>query len=212
MENRTIRKAAPGEFAFDISGGALCLDFVNTVDARATERRRERLESYTDLVAWGRQAGALTSGEAAQLVRAAARRQAAARAMLRSARTVRESLFRVFQASVEGRAPSAEDLVAFNTAAGTAFAHLGVRPAGSRFAWDWGEDAAGELGRVLWPVLRSAGELLTAPELERVRECAAPTCSWLFLDRSKNGSRRWCNMKVCGNRAKAQRFYRRSLA
>jgi predicted RNA-binding Zn ribbon-like protein len=63
---------------------------------------------------------------------------------------------------------------------------------------------------MLWPVVRSAAELLTSDELGRVRECAADNCAWLFLDRSKNRSRRWCDMAVCGNRDKVRRFRQRS--
>lgn len=62
---------------------------------------------------------------------------------------------------------------------------------------------------MLWPVARSAAELLTSPDAQRVRECALRSCSWLFVDRSRNRRRRWCDMKTCGNRAKARRHYRR---
>src|ERR671930_579256 len=64
---------------------------------------------------------------------------------------------------------------------------------------------------VLAPVVWSAAELLTSGPLERVRECPGDdTCGWLFLDTSRNGSRRWCDMRTCGNRAKARRYYRRA--
>jgi predicted RNA-binding Zn ribbon-like protein len=66
-----------------------------------------------------------------------------------------------------------------------------------------------DLDRVLWPAVVSAAELLTSDDLGRVRECASERCAWLFLDRSKNQSRRWCDMTVCGNRSKARRHYSR---
>ncbi|MGH9333206.1 MAG: CGNR zinc finger domain-containing protein, partial [Vicinamibacteria bacterium] len=75
----------------------------------------------------------------------------------------------------------------------------------------WEEDP-GALDRMLGPVLRSAIEILTSPELGRLRVCDARDCDWLFLDESRNRSRQWCNMAVCGNRAKARRFYRRKRA
>ena len=66
---------------------------------------------------------------------------------------------------------------------------------------------------MLWPVAWSAAELLAQGPLERIRECPGQdTCGWLFLDLSKNASRRWCDMRVCGNRAKARRHYERTLA
>ncbi len=79
-------------------------------------------------------------------------------------------------------------------------------PAGGGFAWEW--DAGGDvLARPLWALARSAADLLTSPRLSRVRECPGEDgCGWLFLDTSKNGSRRWCSMQGCGSRAKARRY------
>jgi predicted RNA-binding Zn ribbon-like protein len=85
-----------------------------------------------------------------------------------------------------------------------------LAPQGQRLTWiDGGR--AGLLDDALWAVARSAADLLISETtLAHLRECAAETCGWLFLDRSKNGSRRWCDMKVCGNRAKVRRFRRRA--
>jgi predicted RNA-binding Zn ribbon-like protein len=79
---------------------------------------------------------------------------------------------------------------------------------GSEYDWEWLVDD--DLVRVLWPVARSAAVLLVSEQLSRVRICDADTCRWLFLDTSKSGRRRWCDMKVCGNRAKARRHYART--
>lgn len=79
------------------------------------------------------------------------------------------------------------------------------------FQWDWRENK-GELDRLLWPVIQSAGDLMISNEVNRTRECEDDTCEWLFIDRSKNHSRRWCDMSDCGNRAKARRHYARKLA
>ncbi|MBI4413448.1 MAG: CGNR zinc finger domain-containing protein, partial [candidate division NC10 bacterium] len=79
------------------------------------------------------------------------------------------------------------------------------------FAWRWTGDGQ-RLDRMLWAVTRSAADLLTSGELAAVRECEAETCAWLFMDRSRNRSRRWCDMKACGNRAKARRHYERKKA
>jgi predicted RNA-binding Zn ribbon-like protein len=64
---------------------------------------------------------------------------------------------------------------------------------------------------MLWPIASSAADLLTSERLKKVRLCEAKTCTWLFLDESRNHSRRWCDMKVCGNREKARRHYQREL-
>jgi predicted RNA-binding Zn ribbon-like protein len=208
METRELNKPGPGEFPFEITGGALCLDFANTVDNRPQKQPRELLHRFADLLAWSRQAGALAAKQAAHLERVAARHPHAARATLRSARELREALFRIFSAAAAGRPALAVDIALFNAAAASAFRHLRIGRTRRGFAWQWQVDPAA-LDRMLWPVLRSAADLLTSRDLQRVRECAAHTCGWLFLDRSKNGSRRWCNMQVCGNRAKARRFYKR---
>lgn len=47
------------------------------------------------------------------------------------------------------------------------------------------------------------------PGIDRIKECPYPQCGRLFLDQSKNRSRRWCEMSMCGNRTKARRHYRR---
>lgn len=87
--------------------------------------------------------------------------------------------------------------------------HLGLvaSPAGYRWAWH----DADSLESVLWPIIGSAADLLTSPELEKVKLCAADDCGWLFIDGSRNRSRRWCDMSDCGNRAKARRYRRRHL-
>ena len=79
------------------------------------------------------------------------------------------------------------------------------------FGWQWGEDPVA-LAQMLWPIARSAADLLTSPDLGRVRECARAACEWLFVDHSKNRSRRWCDMQECGNVEKVRRYRRRQQA
>lgn len=62
----------------------------------------------------------------------------------------------------------------------------------------------------LLPIIRSAKELLTSGELKNVKEC--PNCGWIFLDKTKSNTRRWCNMKACGNKIKTQKYYRKTAA
>ena len=109
-------------------------------------------------------------------------------------------------AIAKGRSPDADDVRALNGALSTAFAHLRVATSTGGFAWEWAEGDQ-PLERMLWPVVRSAAELLTSDKLSLVKQCAG--CGWLFVDRSRNHSRRWCDMRYCGNRAKARRFYAR---
>ncbi|HSB62372.1 MAG TPA: ABATE domain-containing protein [Vicinamibacteria bacterium] len=195
---------------FELTGGAACLDFVNTLGDRPRSRD-EGLRAYADLVAWGRQAGVLPGAEAKGLRREAARHPVRAREALARAVALREELYRVFSRVAAGRAPDERGVGALNEALAAALVRLRVRPGPSGFDWAW-TARPGDLDRVLWPVVRSAAELLTSAEREQVRECGGEACSWLFVDRSRTRRRRWCDMKTCGNRAKARRHYRRTRA
>ncbi len=199
---------------FDLSG-ALGLDFANTWGDRGRPET-DGLHGYGDLLAFARQAGAATEGEAARLAARAEREPRAAADAFGRALDLREGLYRLFSAAAAERAPDSEDLALVNAALPEALARLRLAPRGDGFGWDWATPAAlaaaepdPPLDAPLWPILRSAAELLTADDLRRVRECAAGSCTWLFLDRSRNRSRRWCSMETCGNRAKAHRHYRR---
>jgi predicted RNA-binding Zn ribbon-like protein len=135
------------------------------------------------------------------------RHPAKARRALERARQLRELLFSLFSAAARGKTLPEAPLARFNDALASALGHLQVALEGRKARWRWsgGED----LERVLWPVARSAAELLTSDGLGRVRECSGRGCAWLFLDRSRNGTRRWCDMSVCGNREKVRRFKER---
>ena len=89
-----------------------------------------------------------------------------------------------------------------------ALSRLEICPSEDMFEWTWVLDA-NDLDRVLWPIVRSAADLLTSGDLRKVRQCARESCDWLFVDASKNHSRRWCSMNMCGSRVKARRYYQR---
>ncbi len=186
----------------------LCLDFANSLDHRLTGHPIEPLTSYADLVSWSQQHGLLTEPQEAQLRQAAARHPDAAAAVLARAIALREAIYRMFSAVAAGRLPEPADLATLNAVLSKALGALHILGAASGFAWAWkAEDIA--LDRMLWPVALSAAQLLTSDARSIVRECAATDCGWLFLDTTRNGSRRWCDMRVCGNRAKARRHYER---
>jgi predicted RNA-binding Zn ribbon-like protein len=200
-----------GDYQFEFSGGALCLDFANTgPDQKAPETREEHLKSYADLLSWGVQSGELTIPDARKLQSAANHSAAKANAALRKGRELRQTVFDVFRAIAAQRAPTTGDLDVLNRYWKAASIHRAVAHAGGDFRRVWVMDESDELERPLWPVVASAEELLTSGEVGLVRECGADTCSWLFLDHSRNKSRRWCDMKTCGNRAKAKRYYEKA--
>ncbi len=198
----------PGGFVFELTGANLALDFANTLGDRPTPRPRERLADYGRLLAWGRQTGVLSREQSLRLARSAARRPAAAARALRRATALRETLFAAFSAVARGREVPPAALADLNAALPGALAALRVVREGRRYAWtrSGGEP---DLDVVLHAVAHAAADLLASGPLERVRECPGRGCAWLFLDQSRNGTRRWCDMSVCGNRAKARRHYRR---
>jgi predicted RNA-binding Zn ribbon-like protein len=195
---------------FEFSGGRPCLDFANTVSDYQADPRRDRLPAYSELVEWAAQAGHLTAAEAKQLEREAARRPEAAERVHAEALALREAIFRVFLARAHGQDARAEDLALLDRAYSAAARHRRVTAARGRgYALAW-EPAGDHLDAPLWRVGDSAVSLLTCDDCGRVRVCGGDTCTWLFVDASRNSSRRWCSMRDCGNRAKARRHYRRS--
>jgi predicted RNA-binding Zn ribbon-like protein len=204
-----IKNAVPSE-ALTLKTGQLSLDFANTVDWHNAPEPGERLNQYSDLVAWARQVGLLNESQARTVLVSAQHNPLAADAVLRRAITLREAIFHLLEAHVHGKAPRPADLAALNQelAASLKTAKLQTAEAGYGLAW---ENLGQALDGMLRPVAYSAAELLTTPELlERVGQCADDRgCGWLFLDLTKNHSRRWCDMRDCGNRAKARRHYAR---
>jgi predicted RNA-binding Zn ribbon-like protein len=190
-------------------GGVLCLDFANSVSGlHDGEHEIEHLSGYEDLIAWAMHADALPFSQAQALVaRGRADGPGAARAHHR-ALGLRDAIHDVF-AAIAVRDPVPEQAMdSFNAALTDALRHARILPEDGVFKWGW-DDVSARLEAPLWPVLRSAADLLTTGKLDRIKQCPYPHCGWLFVDLSKNKSRRWCEMSVCGNRTKARRHYMR---
>jgi predicted RNA-binding Zn ribbon-like protein len=183
---------------FDLCGGHVALDFANTVSDRPSSSPIERLTDYSDLVRFALQTEIITKAAARSLLRTAESDPASAERALTEARALREALYALFFARAAGRAPNDRDVETLDAA----WHRLSLD---SSFQWRW-TDGPDALDAMLGPIVASAVELLTARPRDRVRTCESDTCQWLFLDTSKNHSRRWCDMKQCGNRAKARRF------
>lgn len=194
----------------NLIGGEISLDFTNTLygHGEAGGIIDEYLTSYTALAAWSAHVGVLTHEQARALATEATRRPADAEDVLRRAVTLREALYRIWEACQREAAPDDADLSVLNGELSHALmrARVAVFDGEPRWSWQEQEDA---LDRPLWPIARAAAELMTSERRRRVRACPGPRCGWLFLDTSKNGSRRWCAMGSCGNREKARRHYSR---
>ena len=203
---------------FSLVGGRPCLDFVNTVKGRVSAGGRrggrdfadqivgERLTSFAAFVGWARLAGVVDAREAASLDRDALAATREADAVLRRAIALREAMYRLFKAAVERWSAREEDVATLNAEIQLARAHehivMSPRP-----GWVW--DDTSSLDRVMWPIVRSAADLLTSPELRRIGQCPGEECGWLFLDTSRSGRRQWCEMATCGTLAKVRRFRRK---
>jgi predicted RNA-binding Zn ribbon-like protein len=189
--------------------GWLCLDFANTVGWHASTHPEEHLNSYADLVGWAEKATIVTTETAGNLTKMAAKEPAEAGRALREAKKIRDAIYKVLAAHAHGEDVPAADLAAISEAAVALSRHSRLVVQGTGFAWQL-TAAEDELDIMLWPVVRSALELMTGDGLERVGQCAdADGCGWLFWDTSRNKSRRWCDMGDCGNRAKVRRYYDR---
>jgi predicted RNA-binding Zn ribbon-like protein len=203
------------DLPFKYIGGDPALDLVNTVDWTSRGLEQDRLTDYGRLTRWAEGAGVLPAGAAASLrTRADARpREAedAHRLMLR----VREVLGRLFGAIARGE-PHGDALNDFNGLLGRALGRMRVAPSGKRrrggrpLELGW-QELGERLDSIVWPVVWSAASLIVSDEATRIRICGGPDCGWMYVDRSRNRLRRWCQMETCGTRAKSRRRYARVL-
>lgn len=190
-------------------GGNLALDFVNTRGGQPTPSAGdERLHDYHDLVAWARHVGSLTEADAHRLLQRAQRNPDDARHAHQRAVRLRGHLYDLFQAVAVGRPPPGRSLAALQRDEAEALARAEFVGGDGGFAWSWAHDD--ELARPLRPVVHAAVTLLTGGPLGRVKRCDG--CRWLFIDESRNRSRRWCSMQDCGTDEKIRRYLARRAA
>ena len=198
------------EYQFDLSGGNLALDFANTVSHRTLpERRAEHLGSYDQLLAFVRQSKVIQPAEDADLRASARKSPEQAGQVLRKGLEFREAAYRAFSRLAVGKPVSSADLAQIDQFASESLAHRKLVRVDGNYRWNWAWEKTNQLERVLWPLAQATADLLTSHDISAIRLCEAGDCDWLFLDNSRNHSRRWCDMKSCGNRAKARRHYQR---
>jgi predicted RNA-binding Zn ribbon-like protein len=190
-----------------LESGWLCLDFANTAEWHASDHPTESLTSYAALIGWARPIGFLPDRAAQQLLRAADQHPTEAARVLDRAVALREAIYHIFVAVAHKRTPAADDQSILNAELSRSMSRSCLVWNKATFDWErQGEDD--ELDQLLWWIVRSASELLTSMDIKRVGVCADDRgCGWLFYDTSRNGSRQWCSMRGCGNRAKARRHY-----
>jgi len=184
--------------AFQLVGGSPVLDFLNTIHDWTAPKAHDYLADFGEARRFGAAAGLLTAAEAAALGGAGGElaRLVALRALLE----------RIFRALVTGRSPGAADLSALDGEAARAAGAARLR-GGRRGVRRLLDPAAAGAALLRWRLAEAAVALLTSPQLALVKAC--PSCGWFFLDTTKNHSRRWCSMAMCGSSAKARRYYQR---
>jgi predicted RNA-binding Zn ribbon-like protein len=166
------------------------------------------LNEYDDLLGWGRRFETIGADDERRLRRTARVDPDASRAAFERAIEFRTALDSVLRSLIDGDRPSPTALAILRTNETDGLAAARLVPRDGRFDWTWGSEAG--LRRPLWPVVHDAIELMTAGPLDRVKAC--DRCQYLFIDRSKNRSRRWCSMAACGTAVKMQRYVARRAA
>ena len=189
------------------SRSSLGLDFANTVAWRGSAPE-ESLHDFADLIKWCADAGVISPRVVHQARKWPEKHPKRSAEVFGEAIALREAIYRILHAAASGSNPNQADLPLLNRALGEAPPRTTLHRAAGGFGWEI-EESRISAHSILAPVLWSTADLLVGSQLMRVRECSNDKCLWLFLDDSKNGTRRWCSMQSCGNRAKAHRHYLR---
>jgi predicted RNA-binding Zn ribbon-like protein len=202
------------DLPFQYIGGDPALDLVNTVDWTSGGLEQDRLTDFDRLIQWAQGAGILSAKASSSLRAQAHAKPGEAEAAHRNALRVRAVLGRLFRVIAEGE-PAGEALDNFNRLLGRALERMRVTPARGRrragpalqLGWPEGGES---LDSVIWPVVWSAASLIVSEEAPRIRICGGVDCGWMYVDRSRNKLRRWCQMETCGTREKSRRRYERT--
>ena len=185
----------------------MCLDFANTLAYRGSSPI-ESLHTFADLLKWCGDARVIVPQIIHQLRGRSEKHPKRVADIFSEAIGLREVIYRLFHAVASGANPDDADLNLLNESLRDAPPRTTIERGAEGFGWQVADSKVSAFS-ILAPVLWSAGDLLVGPQLEKLRECSNEKCLWLFLDDSKNGTRRWCSMQSCGNRAKAHRHYLR---
>ena len=189
-----------------MDGGCLVFDFVNTVNTRKPAPEFEYLKTFEDVLEWSAKVGSVDDEKLNALRKYAAQKPENSLAALQDVIETREMLYELFSSIATGNVPGEAVIAAFNRRLSFAFQRINIVFGPERAAFRFGDDDLFP-GEPLLPVLKSASEIVTNQDFARIKEC--PRCGWLFLDSTKNGKRKWCDMNVCGSREKSLEYYYR---
>jgi predicted RNA-binding Zn ribbon-like protein len=185
-----------------LDGGNLSLNFVNTIHDRYEEPLEDYLHNYLDLITWANFADAINSSQKKRLLQRSRENQEEANQVYKDSIQLREAIYQCVVSLINRDEVSAVNMQVINQWVSKAFSNLELAQLDNSFVLDWKAENSG-LESVLWPIIRSFADLVTSDDRGRIKQCS--NCGWVFVDNSKNKSRRWCSMETCGNRVKAQR-------
>ncbi len=206
LQTAAVETKKRQEPSFELIAGNIALDFINTLDDRPSGDTTELLEEYRDLVRFGAESGVPIAKQADELSKRYSRMAGEAEHALRRARKLREALHEIFFASIHKKIAAQAAIDLLNVELQDAARHSRLMQRGR--VWERRfDELESSFDAMLWPITEAAANLLVSSDLALVRACSSPTCRWFFLDTSKNHHRRWCSMKLCGNRTKVRRFY-----
>ena len=190
-------------------GGHPALDFVNSLEYRGEARERNYVPNFTALACWSVRVGLLTKRQEFVLRVASAENASGAARVWRDLMVLREALSKTFLAMAQQYKPPMEALVVINAQAASVHKYRALRHSELGLIWAWAGEPT-DLRRLQWELVRCATNLLVSGT-NRIRKCAHEPCDWMFLDTSRNGQRRWCQMETCGNLSKVRRFRKKRL-
>ena len=199
--NTTLSEASSRADALPLIGSELAFDFTNTSSGRGGARHIDHLRTPEHLLMWARHAKMLTPRDGGYLAKRLAANPALGAQLLDRALALREVIYAIGIACARGRRPRSELVDALAHVHAAAILKARLSPCEANFAWVWHPED-GVIEAILGPIALSALTMLSQADLTRVKQCGGEHCGWLFFDTTKNKRRRWCEMEVCGNRAK----------
>jgi predicted RNA-binding Zn ribbon-like protein len=188
-----------------LDGGCAVFDFTNTINNR-NEPVFDYLTSYHDIVSWSVKTDVITRERGKVLSQYAAKHTDQGDLAFLKAKRVRETLYQLFSRIAENKVPDTSVRDEFNSFLSECFSKLQLTITTASATADFTKEAV-SLDEPVCIIIKSAYDILTDEDFNRLKEC--PRCGWLFIDRTKNGKRKWCDMKVCGSRDKATQYYHR---
>jgi predicted RNA-binding Zn ribbon-like protein len=188
----------------DFVGGVACLNFTNTAGGHTKIREVERIPTYGDAISWGLYAELISPAEAKALLALIKTDPKDAMHRVRELQLFRESLHRLVTAIAHKTEPQRADFTRVRGTIAKALSAAEMQPGESEFNWSADADALG-LGTMISRVALSAHHMLSREKPSQLRQCQI--CTWLFIDRTKNQTRRFCRQDACGNKSRAERFY-----